>query len=113
MEVPRLGIELELQLPAYTTATAVQDPNRICDLHHSSRQRQILNPTDRGYGSNPKPHGSWSDSFPLRHDGNSRAVLSLCDTRAPGPCEQGSSSPVAAAPASALAAVSPHPAKEA
>ena len=26
MEVPRLGGELELQLPAYTTATAMQDP---------------------------------------------------------------------------------------
>ena len=26
MEVPRLGIELELQLPAYTTATATWDP---------------------------------------------------------------------------------------
>ena len=26
MEVPRLGIELELQLPAYTTATTTRDP---------------------------------------------------------------------------------------
>ena len=26
MEVPRLGVESELQLPAYTTATAMQDP---------------------------------------------------------------------------------------
>ena len=25
-EVPRLGVESELQLPAYTTATATQDP---------------------------------------------------------------------------------------
>ena len=33
MEVLRLGVELELQLPAYTTATAMQDPSRICDLH--------------------------------------------------------------------------------
>ena len=44
MEVPRLGVELELQLPAYTTAMATQDPSRICDLHHSSQQHQILNP---------------------------------------------------------------------
>ena len=35
-EVPRLGIESELQLPAYTTATATQDPSHICDLYHSS-----------------------------------------------------------------------------
>ena len=26
MEVPRLGAELELRLPAYTTATAMQNP---------------------------------------------------------------------------------------
>jgi len=26
MEVPRLGVKLELQLPAYTTATATLDP---------------------------------------------------------------------------------------
>ena len=44
MEVPRLGIESELQLPAFTTATATQDLSHICDLHHSSWQRQILDP---------------------------------------------------------------------
>ena len=27
MEVPRLEVELELQLPAYTTATATRDPS--------------------------------------------------------------------------------------
>ena len=43
-EVPRLGVELELQLPAYTTATVMQYPSRICDLYHSSRQCRILNP---------------------------------------------------------------------
>ena len=36
MEVPRPGVELELQLPAYTTATAVPDLSHVCDLHHSS-----------------------------------------------------------------------------
>ena len=40
-EVPRPGFELELQLPAYTRATAMPDPRRIFDLHHSSRQRRI------------------------------------------------------------------------
>ena len=44
MEVPRQGVELELQLAAYTTATAMLDPSHICNLHHSSRQNQILNP---------------------------------------------------------------------
>ena len=44
MEVPKLGVELELQLPAYTTATAMPDLSCVCDLHHSSWQRRILNP---------------------------------------------------------------------
>ena len=44
MEVPRLGIESELQLPAHTMATAMWDPSHICTLHHSSQKCQILNP---------------------------------------------------------------------
>ena len=44
VEIPRLGVESELQLPAYTTATAPWDLSCVCDLHHSSLQRQILNP---------------------------------------------------------------------
>ena len=44
MEVPRLRIKSELQLPAYTRATVTQDPSRVCDLYHSSQQQQILNP---------------------------------------------------------------------
>ena len=36
MEVPRLGIELELQPPADTIAIAMPDPSHVCDLHHSS-----------------------------------------------------------------------------
>ena len=44
MEVPRLWVEMELELPAYTTATAMADPSRVCDLHHSSQQHGILNP---------------------------------------------------------------------
>ena len=43
MEPPRLEVTLELQLQAYTTATAMQDPSHAYDLHHSSQQRQILN----------------------------------------------------------------------
>ena len=44
MEVPRLGVKLEPQLPAYTTATAMPDPSHVCDLHHSSQQHGIPNP---------------------------------------------------------------------
>ena len=44
MEVPRLGVESELQLTAYTTGIATQDLRRVCKLHHSSGQYWILNP---------------------------------------------------------------------
>ena len=43
MEVPRVGVELDLQLPAYTTAIAAQYLSRICELQHSLWQRWILN----------------------------------------------------------------------
>ena len=38
MDIPRPGVESELQLPVYTTATATWDLSCICDLHHSSQQ---------------------------------------------------------------------------
>ena len=47
MEVPRLGAELELQLLAYATATAMWDPSCVFDLHHSSQQCRILNPLNK------------------------------------------------------------------
>ena len=47
----------ELQLPAYSTATAMPDPSHVCDLHHSSRQRRILNPLSGRPGMEPSP--SW------------------------------------------------------
>ena len=50
MEVPRLGVQSELQLPAYTTATAMPDLSLVCDLHHSSWQCWILNPLSKATG---------------------------------------------------------------
>ena len=47
MEVPGLGIELELKLPGCTTATAMPDPSYIFDLQHSSWQHRILNPLSK------------------------------------------------------------------
>ena len=44
MEVPRLGVKSELQLPAYTKATAMWDLSHVWDPHHSSGQCWILNP---------------------------------------------------------------------
>ena len=40
MEVPRLGVQSELQLLAYPTAT--QDLSHVCYLRHSSWQCQVL-----------------------------------------------------------------------
>ena len=45
MEVPRLGVQLELKLPAYSTAT--QDLRHVFNLHHSSGQSQIPNPLSK------------------------------------------------------------------
>ena len=42
MEVSRLGVELEVQQPTYTTVTAMPDPQ----------------PAERGQGSNQHPQGS-------------------------------------------------------
>ena len=47
MEVPRLGVKLELQLLVYTTATATPDLSRVFDLNHSSWQHLILNPLSK------------------------------------------------------------------
>ena len=54
MEVLRLGVESELQLLAYTIATATMALSCIYDLPHGSWQCQILNP-----GSNTHPHGHY------------------------------------------------------
>ena len=48
MEVPWLGVQSELQLPAYTTAISMQDPSHICDLYHSSWKHRILRSGKRG-----------------------------------------------------------------
>ena len=56
MEVPRLGVKSGLQLLAYTTARAMQDPSHVCHLHHSSQQCQILNHWVR---PGIKPTSSW------------------------------------------------------
>jgi len=47
MKVLRLWVESELLLLAYARATATRDPSHVCNLHHSSRQHQILNPLSK------------------------------------------------------------------
>ena len=54
MEIPRPGIESELQLPA--TATATQDPSCVWDLHDSSQQPESLTHWQR---LGIKPTSSW------------------------------------------------------
>ena len=76
MEIPRLGIKSELQLPAYATATATPDLNQVCNLYHSSQQRWILNPLSSK--ARDQTHNfmvpSQIDSFPLCHGGNSQIL---------------------------------------
>ena len=43
MEISRLRVQLEMQLPAYATATATSDPSHVCD-HRSSEQHPVFNP---------------------------------------------------------------------
>ena len=70
-----LGVESELQLPAYTTATATQGPSCVWDLYHSSWQWQILNPLSKAR--------DWTRIFidtnqvlnPLSYKGNSPLYL--------------------------------------
>ena len=56
MVIARLRVELELQLLAYTIATASWDPSPICNLHSSSQQCCILTQQSEK-GSNPCSHG--------------------------------------------------------
>ena len=44
MEIPRLEVKSELQLPDCATATATLDLSHVCGLHHHTWQHQILNP---------------------------------------------------------------------
>ena len=72
MDVPRQGVKLELQLPAYTTATATQDPSHVCDIHHSSQQRQILNPLSNARDQTHILMDTSGVLNSLSHDGNSK-----------------------------------------
>ena len=49
MEIPRLGVESKLQLPAYATATATATPDLslVWDLHHGSQQHWIADPLSK------------------------------------------------------------------
>ena len=67
MEGPRLGAKLELQLPAYSTATATEDLSHVCKP--TPQLKAVLDPppTKRGQGLNPCPHGYQLGSLLLSH----------------------------------------------
>ena len=50
MEVPRLGVQLELQLLASFTATAMWNLSQVCNLFHSLWQHGIPNPLREARG---------------------------------------------------------------
>ena len=75
MEVPRLGVKLELHLLAYTTATATPDPNYLYDLCHSLWKHRILTPLSE---LRIKPTPSWKLCQVLNllsHNGKSSPYL--------------------------------------
>ena len=78
VEFPRLGVESELQLLAYTTATATPDPSRVCHLHHSSWQHRILNPVSKARDRPHISHGYELGSLPLSHSGNFLFIYFVC-----------------------------------
>ena len=69
MEVPSLGVESELQLPAYTTATATSDLSHLCKLSCTLWQHWILKPLSKARDQTHTLMGtSWSLN-PLSHSG--------------------------------------------
>ena len=75
VEVSRLGVESELHLLAYTTATAMQAPSWVCDPHHSSWQCQIPNPLSEARDRTCVLMATGRVLNPLSHSGNSRKHL--------------------------------------
>ena len=67
----RVGVGLELQLPAYATDTATQDPSYICDLHHTSQQCWIHNPLSKARDQTHILMDTGWIPNPLHHNGNS------------------------------------------
>ena len=71
MELPRLGVELELQLLAYTTAIAMWDLSHIFDLCCSLWQCWILNPLSEVRDQTRILMDTSQILNPLSHSGNS------------------------------------------
>ena len=72
MEVPELGVELELQLQAYATAMAMPDLSRIWDRHSSLWQCQIFNSLSEARDQTQVFMDTSQVLNPLTHNGNSK-----------------------------------------
>ena len=77
MDVPRLGVKSELQLPAYTTAMPMQDPSHTYDLCLSLWPHQILNPRCEARDQTRILTDTVSVLNPLSHNGNSPNSFTL------------------------------------
>ena len=78
MEVPRLGVKSELQLPAHATAIAMPGLSYVFNLHCSFRQCWILNPLSEARdGTRILMDTSLVDN-PLSHNGHSPEILLVC-----------------------------------
>ena len=75
MEVLGQGVTVELQLQAYTTATAMLDLGYICDLSHSLWQCHILNPLSEARNQTSILMDNMLVLNPLSHNRNSRELL--------------------------------------
>ena len=71
------GVQSELLPPAYARATATPDPSRVCDLHHSSWQRQILHPLSEARDQTRNLMVPSRIRQPLHHDRNSLICISF------------------------------------
>ena len=71
MEVPRQGVQSELQLLAYATIVATRDSSCIYNLYHSLWQHLILKPlSEASDQTHILMHASQVCNL-LRHNGNS------------------------------------------
>ena len=78
MIVPRLEVKTELQLPAYTTATA-SDLSHVFDLYHSPWQRRILHPLSEARIERATSWTLCRVPNPMSHSGNPEtAFLKVC-----------------------------------
>ena len=73
--VPVLGVESELQLQAYATATATLYLSRIGNLHHCLWQCQILNPLSKARDQTHILMDTSQILNLLSHNGNSRGCV--------------------------------------